>query len=63
MKRVPNNTRTILVWLLVYVIAVSATIGSACVLDFVPCLASGDTRNWVLQLIAVIVALLAGGEK
>ena len=63
MKREPNSTRVILVWLLVYVIAVSATIGSACVLDLVPCLSTGDTRNWVLQLIAVIIALLAGGEK
>ena len=54
------NWRLILVWLLVYIVALSTTIGSLCVLDSVKCLDSGDTRQWVLQLISVVVALLAG---
>lgn len=56
------NTRCILVWLLVYVIAVSATIGSVCILNEVQCLATGDTREWTMQLIAVIAALLSGTQ-
>ena len=58
-----NESRVILVWLLVYVIALSATVGTACVLDWVPCLSTGDTRNWVLQLIAVVIALLAADRE
>lgn len=58
-----DNYRSVLIWLLVYVVAISATAGTACIFDFVPCLSTGDTRQWVLQLLAVVVALLAGNQK
>jgi len=58
-----NNYRLVLIWLLVYIVGISATIGSLCILDWIPCLNTGDTRQWTMQLIAVIVALLAGNQK
>jgi hypothetical protein len=50
----------ILIWLLVYLVALSATIGSVCYIDNISCGKTGDTREWVLQLVAVVVSLLAG---
>ena len=58
-----KNYRQVLIWLLVYVVAISATIGSICILDWIPCLDTRDTRQWTMQLIAVVVALLAGNQK
>jgi len=52
-----------LIWLLVYVVAISGTVGAICNFDAIPCEQSGDTTQWVLQLIAVIVSLLAGDKK
>jgi hypothetical protein len=57
-----TSMQRILVWLLVYLVALSATIGSFCYVDAVSCGKTGDTREWVLQLIAVIVSLLAGNN-
>jgi hypothetical protein len=54
---------TILLWLLVYTVGLSGTIGAVCNLDMVACLKTGDTTQWTLQLIAVIVSLLAGDKK
>ena len=52
----------ILIWLLVYLAGISGTVGAACYFDAVPCGKSGDTREWLLQLIAVVVSLLAGSK-
>jgi hypothetical protein len=52
----------ILVWLLVYLVGISGTVGAVCYFDFVPCGSTGDTRNWLLQLIAVVVSLIAGNK-
>ena len=57
------DRQTILIWLLVYVVAISGTVGAICNFDAIPCEQSGDTTQWVLQLIAVIVSLLAGDKK
>jgi len=51
---------TILIWLLVYIVAVSGTVGAVCNFDVIPCQKTGDTTQWTLQLIAVVVSLLAG---
>ena len=51
-----------MVWLLVYLAGISGTVGAACYFDAVPCGKSGDTREWLLQLIAVVVSLLAGSK-
>jgi hypothetical protein len=53
---------SILVWLLVYLVGISGTVGAVCYFDAVPCGSTGDTRNWLLQLIAVVVSLIAGNK-
>jgi hypothetical protein len=52
----------ILVLLLVYLVGLSGSIGAICYLDAVKCGKTGDTKDWLLQLIAVVVGLLAGGR-
>jgi len=52
----------ILVLLLVYLMSLSGTIGAVCYLDVVSCGRTGDTKEWLLQLIALVVGLLAGGR-
>jgi hypothetical protein len=54
--------KRILVWLLVYLIALSSTIGTVCYVDSVSCGNTGDPREWILQLIAVVVSLIAGNS-
>ena len=49
-------------WLMVYVIGLSATVGSVCYFDVVRCGHTGDTREWIMQILAVIVSLIAGGR-
>lgn len=46
--------------MLVYIVAVSGTVGAVCNFDVIPCQKTGDTTQWTLQLIAVVVSLLAG---
>jgi hypothetical protein len=57
-----SNDR-LLIFLLIYVICVSATIESVCNFDTVPCGTTGDSTKWLLQVIAIIVSLLAGIKK
>jgi hypothetical protein len=52
----------LLTWLLVYVVVISSTTGAICYFDVVKCGHTGDTREWMLQLMAVIVSLIAGGK-
>ena len=49
------NHQTILIWLLVYIVGISGTIGAVCNFDAVPCEKTGDTTQWMLQLIAVLL--------
>ena len=52
----------ILTWLLVYIVSLSSSVGAACYLDIVKCGHTGDTREWMLQLMAVVVSLIAGSK-
>jgi hypothetical protein len=53
---------SILAWLLAYLVGISGTVGAVCYFDAIPCGGTGDTRNWLLQLIAVVVSLIAGNK-
>jgi len=53
----------VLLLLLIYVIGLSSTIGSICYLDVVKCGKTGDTREWLLQLISIIVSLMASARS
>jgi hypothetical protein len=57
------NRELLLTLLLVYIVAISSTVGVACYLDVVKCGHTGDTREWMLQLMAVVVSLMAAAKS
>ncbi len=52
----------VLIYLLAFLIGSAALVGEICYFDKVSCGNTGDTRQWLIALIGMVVCLLKGGD-